>query len=891
MPDCSESDRVFEQGVALFAKGNSFEAKSLFEALVIENPDNFHALNALGIIAMNSGDLIPAYNFLQRALDINPSFDKANNTMGQILLNLGQIAAAKDYFKRAVTINSDFAEAYANLAHLLLGEGCVDDAVQAFSTAVMLRPDSWSMRAGYAAALENSGDFTASEDEYRRAAELNPASAELCNNIGSCRARAKDYSDAENWYRKGLAINPESAQILNNLGNILTLAGNQSGAEKCFLAAITISGEFILPLIGLSELYAGTGRLHDAERVYRQALSIDESSVPARTGLSDTLRSLLQFPEAEQLILKVLEVDPENITALNVCGLLYADMSRFPESFAVFDRALSVEPGSQKTLANLAGAMISSGKNSEALNLLLSTVSPSTDFPHIWCNIGMAYFNLGHYEKSLSAFDKALLCDPGHRPALINRTNALMNLGRPMEALESIETAESSGENSYGLFLNKGVLLSSLARHKEAIVAYRQALSINPDGFEAYSNILYSLNFSSEFHDQTIQVNREVDLRFGGTVCSDFTNQNLHDEREIRVGYVSPDFRKHSVSYFFLPLLRGHDRNTFKIFCYYSNHVSDSMTAQLKSHADVWRDVCALPDKTLAEMIVTDEIDVLVDLAGHTAGNRLKVFALKPARVQFTWLGYPATTGLSAIDYRLTDYMADPIGLADSIHTEKLIRLNNAFLCYSPPDDAPEVVSAPVSDNGYITFGSFNNPAKIVDETLSIWSEVLYRIPDSRLLLKGKMFIEEKSRLFFLRRLKSFGVASERVILAPHAENVVSHLEMYSNIDISLDTYPYNGTTTTFESLWMGVPVVTLKGDRHAARVGTSILSRLDRNEWIGESVEDFIEKAVRLAGDLEKLDATRIKMRKQLSASSLCDGANFVAEIERQYLKAVHNR
>ena len=289
-------------------------------------------------------------------------------------------------------------------------------------------------------------------------------------------------------------------------------------------------------------------------------------------------------------------------------------------------------------------------------------------------------------------------------------------------------------------------------------------------------------------------------------------------------------------------------------------------------------------DEHLAERIRADGIDILVDLAGHTGENRLGVFARKPAPVQVTWMGYPNTTGLDAIDYRLVDSVTDPIGQADVWASETLVRLAGGFLCYAGPATALQPTLPPSLATGTLTFGSFNNPAKLSDKTLDAWATLLKRMPQSRLMLKGISFADASTRGLFLSRLDDREIAAERVELVAWQPSEAVHLAQYGHVDIALDPFPYNGTTTTCEALWMGVPVVTLRGDRHGGRVGASLLSQIDLTDLIANSVEEYVEIALALASNPGRLEELRRSLRPRMAASPLCDGPAFARKMEAAF-------
>lgn len=350
--------------------------------------------------------------------------------------------------------------------------------------------------------------------------------------------------------------------------------------------------------------------------------------------------------------------------------------------------------------------------------------------------------------------------------------------------------------------------------------------------------------------------------------------------RCLRVGYLSPDFREHSVASFIEPVLRQHDRSRFEVCCYSSLPMPDETTRRIREAVDVWRDIDKLSDGEAARLIREDRIDILVDLSGHTAGGRLGIFAARPAPIQMTWMGYPNATGLRTIDYRITDGVADPAG-EEAHYSEELLRLDGCFLCYQPVTDAPEVAPLPALTNGHVTFGSFNNFSKINPGVLQLWAEVLKQVPGSRLLLKCPALTDATVRGRVSAALQALGIGTERVDLLGHTRTRQEHLALYARVDIAVDTFPYNGTTTTCEALWMGVPVLSLVGKRHAGRVGASLLSAAGLSDWLADTPESFVAIAQTMVADVTRLARLRGSLRGQLAESSLCDAAGFVRRLE----------
>ena len=356
------------------------------------------------------------------------------------------------------------------------------------------------------------------------------------------------------------------------------------------------------------------------------------------------------------------------------------------------------------------------------------------------------------------------------------------------------------------------------------------------------------------------------------------------DGRRLRVGYISRDFTTHSVAYFLEPLLANHDRAAFEIFCYSDVERPDATTARLRTYTDHWCSIVGQSDDAVTGKIRGDAIDILVDLAGHSKGNRLLVFARRAAPVQVTWLGYPNTTGLRSMDYRVTDEISDPTGVAEKLATETLIRLPGGFICYRPASETPELLDPPSRVNGAITFGNFNSIAKLTPEIISLWSQLLNRIPGSKLLLKSNGLGDEVLRARILGNFETGGIDPTRIELLGWTTSTYFHLALYNKIDIALDTSPYNGTTTTCEALWMGVPVVTLVGDRHAARVGASILTQIDMTDCIALNEAAYVDIAFSLANDPEKLNLIRRSCREKLRSSPLMDEAGFARQMEAAF-------
>lgn len=474
--------------------------------------------------------------------------------------------------------------------------------------------------------------------------------------------------------------------------------------------------------------------------------------------------------------------------------------------------------------------------------------------------------------------------------AIYNELAALCrDQGRISEAVDYLTAAMKINPDHPLLWCNLGANLMRLGQTERALSLLRKTVEKIPDNNPACSNLLLSLHHLPEVDRNGIfEESKRWAMRNFPAHRAKTQHSNTPDpHRRLRIGYLSPDFREHSVTFFFEPLLDGHHREAVEVYGYGSIAVPDEATKRLIPKFDFYRSIHTLTDTEVAASIENDKIDILVDLAGHTGNTRVYVLGSRPAPIQATWLGYPDTTGMSQVDYRLTDAIADPAG-SEKFYTEELYYLPDGFLCYGPGETMPPTASLPALQKGHITFGAFNGCEKINPAVIRLWSEVLRATKDSTLFLKLIVGRDDEVRRSFLRQFEASGIASERIVIGGWLSRQ-EHLKLYNQIDISLDTFPYNGTTTTCQSLLMGVPVITLVGDAHMSRVGLDILSRLDMQFFAAATPEDYVAKAVALASKPEALAKIRSTMRARMAASPLCSRELFACHIEQAYRTMWH--
>jgi predicted O-linked N-acetylglucosamine transferase (SPINDLY family) len=556
-----------------------------------------------------------------------------------------------------------------------------------------------------------------------------------------------------------------------------------------------------------------------------------------------------EYQQANQIYQQILISDPKNADALHYSGVIAMQTGDLERSIQLLEKAIAIQPNISGFHSNLAMAYKDNNQFQPALDHYQKALALSPKNPVIHFNLGALYQTYERFEDAFLSYEQSLAINP-KQPLVYN------NMGH--------------------LFLKCGDV-------QHAILSSKKAMALFPNDPEIQSNYLFSLNYSIDHSFETI-INEHI---VWGQQYSHIHPKTplIKRHNRIRVGYVSPDFRKHSVSKFIQAILNHHNKQHFDIYCYSNVKKSDQVTKDLQQSGVYWRDIYFQNDDMVCKQIQADGIHILVDLAGHSSNNRLMVFAKKPAPIQVTYLGYPNTTGLKQIDYRFVDKYSDP-DLSCFSGSEHRIYLPNGFLCYSPSEQMPLI--AQKTPSKHITFGSFNNLPKINQHVIALWSKILKSVPDSRLLLKTNGFKSTRIQEKYLQYFQKFGIDTARIQLMATVKDENAHLSLYNEIDIALDTFPYNGTTTTCEALWMGIPVITLKGQHHASCVGQSILNQTGLNTWIAKNETDYIRKAIAMAERPEDRAYCRKHLRTCLEQSYLCRQDIFVPCLENVYCQLV---
>jgi protein O-GlcNAc transferase len=694
--------------------------------------------------------------------------------------------------------------------------------------------------------------------------------------------------DAERMYRQVLGRFPQEVNALGLLGVLLHQTGKHEEAIAMLRQAIEVQATAD-HFVNLSQAYRAAGRKQESLAACEQAV-----------------RMAPQLPEA-----------------WNNLGTALSDLGQVAGATSAFEKAVSLQPGYLKALLNLINALMQQERLDEVEVLLRKVAVVAPQRAQTWVDLGQLLARRGRFIEAIEMYQRAITIEPGAAIAHNSLGNSLDLTGRTEEAEESFRRATELDPNYAEPWANLGALRWNQDRFDEAIELCRRAIALAPDlaapkvtlgaslqqlarhreAAEAFSDALQSRsgnpalssqvgsalvmlsNYSAELSPAEVY---QGHVRWGEQHAPEIAQRPMYrnernPDRRIRVGYVSPDFRRHSVNYFLEPILANHDHERFEVSLYADEIRSDSITERLRGYADRWRKVNGLSAEDLAKRIMEDEIDILVDLAGHTVHNRLLMFARRPAPVQVTYLGYPATTGITQMDYRLTDSFADPPGMTEGFYTERLVRLDPSFLCYRIPEDLPTPSALPALSEGHITFGCFNTLMKITQPVLRLWARVLAAVPGSRLVKKFNA-VSDSAKRMVLEEFAANGIAADRVEMVGRVPTFEEHVRLFERIDIALDPFPYNGTTTTCEALAMGLPVVTLAGASHAGRVGVSLLTNVGLPEMVAQHEDDYLRIARELAEDVERLSVLREGLRTKLRTSVLCNERRFTQGLEGAY-------
>ena len=727
------------------------------------------------------------------------------------------------------------------------------------------------------------------EDLYRQILNRQPNHPYALHVLGMMNYQAGHTQRAVELLERAIAAKPDFAEACISLADIFVELGQLDAAVARYRQALETSPTLVVAHYNLGQLLQSQGRLKEAQRHYQQALAVKPDYAEARGRLGEVLRSLAQESAAlREGINTTAKTQLQQQTAQGLCdkAALRRAHGQLDEAMDYYQQAIVMKPDFAKAHGNLGNLLMNQGRLAEALVSYQNAIALEPDRFIGYNQAGNVLRMQKRLEEAAALIRQAILLDPGRAPLYVN-------LALVLREQDNLEAADASCEQALRLQPNFADAIHNLAdirlvqgRVDSAIDLLRRLLKLKPDHIEAASSLLMMLHYLSDYSpaDLFAEAKTWVAHHIPEDRCLPAPPNHPDPHRRVRVGYVSSDFNGHPVGHLIESVLTHHDKSRFELFCYYNHGVRDDLTMRIQLSADSWRDIKGKSDEEVAQQIRRDGIDLLIDLSGHTAGNRLMVFALKPAPVQATWFGYFDTTGLSAMDYIIADRFLIPPE-EEGNYVERVVRLPDAYDCFTPPDYAPEPSSLPALAVGKVTFGCFNNPAKLSEAVISCWSKLLHASPHAQLYLKYKPFGNPGVQQRYLSLFARHDIAPERIRFAGRSPRH-EFLAAYHEVDIALDPFPYNGGVTTIEALLMGVPVVSLRGDRFVSHVGESIMMNLGLEEFVADTEEAYIAKAASLAADLPRLAGLRRQLRAKLLDSPLCDAAAFTRNLDAAYRK-----
>lgn len=843
---------AFETALAHHQAGRIAEAAALYQQVLQADPRHIDALHLLGVAAHQSGHNEKAVQYISRAIALGGGDPVFHGNLGEAYQALGKLDEAARCYRQALRLDPSAPQAHLRLGDIHRVQGRFDSAELEYQEALRLRPAYADALEKLGVVLRERGDPAGAIAHFEQALEIDPTLIRVYEHMATTLRAQRRFGEAMEIYRRGLVHNPQASEFH----------------------------------FGLGLLHQHLRQFDEALASYREALRLNSHNASAHNNLGAVLKDLGRLDEALACYREAVAIDPELPGVYYNRGAALAAQDRVDEAIAAYREALRRDPDYIDALVNCGGLLERRGRLDEALEHAQRVVRlrPELAVGHLSCGNIYRYRRVA--AEAVAAYQEAIRLKPDYVDAYNNLAVLYLEMMQADAAEKCLRKALEFAPERSALHSNLATALLLEGRLDDALEARRKAVALAPQDPGEHSNLVYDLNFLPGLEPEAIFAEHLQWAQRHAEPLSSKAPPHPNDpdpERRIRVGYVSAFFRTHAVNYFVEPILVAHDHGPFEIYCYADGLRADEATGRIRSAVDEWREVYGLSADELAEQVRRDAIDILVDLTGHIGTNRLPVFARKPAPVQVTYIGYQNTTGMSAMDYRITDAHADPPGVTDRFHTEQLVRLPRAFFCYRPPDDAPPVTPLPALRQGHVTFGSFNKFVKVTRPTIEAWLRILARLPEARLLVLAQRggFVENRLRVTAATK----GIDPTRIEVVdrqPHTE----YMRLLARADIALDPFPFNGHTTTCDALWMGVPSVTLAGQTYASRFGSSAHVNLALESWIAGTVDEYVEIAVRAADDLESLARLRGELRPRMAVSPLLDFVGFTRHLEDAYRK-----
>jgi protein O-GlcNAc transferase len=868
--------------VSLYESRDYSEVVLLSKKLIKSYPEEQFLWKALGTALREQKSLEDALYALKKAVELFYDDAELHNSIGTILRDQHRLVEAETYFKTAVSIKPDYAEAIFNHGNTLFELTRHNEAEICYKQVIHNNPLYAAAHNNLGIIYRNRAQLSDAEIYFREAIKIKPGYAEAHFNLGSIFTASGRLDEAAISFREALKNKEDYALAYEGLGVVLNLFENYQEAEQNFRQAVRFSPSFAKAHFNLGCILEITKRIDDAVISYKKAIEHDPNLYTAHLNLGNALTYKGQLCQVEACYREAIRINPDYTDAYFNLGSILTTFERLDEAKVCYETVIKKSPEHVAAHNNLGGVLQALGRYDEAIASFTTALQINPDYAEAYCNCGNAFTVKEQRIDAERAYRKAIQINPKLEHAHNNLANILLLMGRLDEAEESCRNALKINANFAEAHSNLGAVLGAMGNFDEALFCSQNAIRIKPMDMLTYSFMLFPINYHpTKSSAEIFSLYQEFDKKFGSIYLKEsqkHTNSKNKD-RPLKIGYVSADFKKHAVQNFLQPLLENHDKRKFIIYAYTGSSIEDPVTAVYKKYIDHWVPAYGLSDEALSNRIRSDEIDVLVDLSGHSAGNRLGVFARKPAPVSITYLGYASTTGLSAIDYFLTDIDQAPLG-SEAFFSEKLLRVNSPCWVYRPAEEMGSISDLPVRRNGYVTFGSLSRAIRLNDRVIKTWSEILRRKENSKLVINSHNFSSDYSKQLLLSKFGAHGISPNQLEIGYQSPAWV----VLQDIDIGLDCFPHNSGTTLFENLYMGVPFVTLASRPSVGRIGAMVLKGLGHPEWIANTEEEYISKVVNLANDLQALEVIHMELREKMAASSLMDEVGFTRKVEAAY-------
>ncbi|PPD44561.1 MAG: peptide-binding protein [Methylotenera sp.] len=808
----------------------------------------------------------------------NPALDEMNALLA--LFNQRKLPEALAIASSMVQQYPKHGFAWKVLGAIYQNQGAMQHALDALKNAALFLPNDYEAQYNLGNCFYDQQQLDSAVVCYQNAIQLNPSFAQAHYNLGNVLKKQDLLKEAEQSYKNALRFDVDNVWVLDNLAHVLYDQGHFSEAKDCYERVLKIQPDFVAAHIGLGAVSKALGQLQDAEDSFKRAIEFG-AEFEAYSNLADLLHASDRLVEAEVCLRAAISAHPDSVDATVKMAVYLRTLGRVPESIPYFIQALSIDQSRKDVHVDLGLAKADQGLFSEAEVCYRRALELDPDYWLAYNNLGLALHRMERYQEAELAFDKAIALHPSE--ALL-----YSNLGLTLAALGQIKKAEASLKKAVEIFpeyvnahINLCTNYIAQGRLEEAEYECFEALKFDPASNKARSNLLFAMNYSGH---HSAEYRLQQALEFNNVVTSKVVQaytawQSHPNSRRLRIGLMSGDLRQHPVAYFLENWVRNVDFSQFELTAYLTDIREDAFTGRLKPNFAYWKSLVGLTDQAAAELIHDDGIDILLDLSGHTSGNRLQILAWKPAPIQVSWLGYFATTGMKCVDY----FIADEVGVPAAHYAhfvEKIKYLPDTRLCFTAPHVAVDVSALPALTNGYITFASFQTLAKAGDDVLALWAEVMLALPDAKLRWQCKSFGDADVTADMVARFAKLGISADRLTLLCSVSRE-AYFVAHHEVDVILDTFPYPGGTTTCEALWMGVPTLTLAGDSLIARQGASMLSAAGLADWVAETKVDYLNAALALCSDLSQLANLRAKLRAQVLASPLFDAERFAKNME----------